>query len=46
MAEKIQEGIQEEDVGFDVVENITSDLHQQTKEAHVYRKFLQCNLQV
>ncbi len=28
MAEKIQEGTQEEDVGFDVVENITSDFYQ------------------
>jgi signal recognition particle GTPase len=29
MAEEIQEGIQDKDVGFDVVENITSDIYQQ-----------------
>jgi hypothetical protein len=29
MAEEILEGIQEEDVGFDVLENITSDVYQQ-----------------
>ncbi len=31
MDEEIHEGIQKEDVGFDVVENITSDVYQQRR---------------
>ncbi len=32
MDEGIHEGIQEEDIGFDVVENITSDVYQQRRQ--------------